>query len=68
MLEFETPGAFANYSNGYCRLFAPGHAVGAVTERVLGFVDMGHGGAVDGWTAAADYLPRQGRTSPRFCT
>lgn len=51
--------AFANYANDYYRLFAPGHAVGAWTDRVAGFVDSGYGGPVDGWTAAAYYLPRR---------
>jgi len=51
--------AYANYANDYYRLFAPGYAVGEWTDRVSGFVEMGHG-PVAGWTAAAYYLPPAG--------
>ena len=50
--------AFANYANDYYRLFSPGYAVTAWTDRVSGFADLGYGGAIDGWTAAAYYMPR----------
>ena len=50
--------AYANYAADYVRLFAPGYAVSTWTDRVAGVVDAGYGGAVDGWTAAAYYLPR----------
>ena len=49
---------FTNYANDYYRLFTPGYAVSAWTDRVSGFVDIGYGGAVDGWTAATYYMPR----------
>lgn len=49
---------FANYANDYYRLFTPGFAVSQWTDRVAGFVDIGYGGAVDGWTAATYYMPR----------
>ena len=55
--------AFSHYANDYYRLFAPGHAVDTWTDRVSGYVDMGYGGAIDGWTVATYYLPA--RRGPR---
>ena len=51
--------AFANYANDYYRLFAPGHAVSAWTDRVSGYGGS-YGGAIDGWTVAAYYMPKLG--------
>jgi len=61
--------SYANYAADYYRLFAPGFAVTAWTDRVSGFVEAGYGGAVDSWTAGAYYLgrvrgPRQRAESP----
>lgn len=50
--------AYRNYAGDYARLFAPGYAVSAWTDRMFGVVDAGYGGAVDSWTAAAYYMPR----------
>jgi len=50
--------SFANYAADYYRIFAPNYAVTAWTERVAGIVDVGYGGAVDGWTAGTYYLGR----------
>ena len=50
--------SYANYAADYARLFAPGYAVTTWTDRMFGAIDPGYGGAVDGWTAAAYYLPR----------
>ncbi len=50
--------SFANYAADYNRLFAPGYAVSAWTDRVSGFIELGYGGAVDSWTAGAYYLAR----------
>jgi hypothetical protein len=50
--------SYANYAADYYRLFAPGHAVAAWTDRVAGIVEAGYGGAVDSWTAGAYYLSR----------
>lgn len=49
--------SFANYAADYYRLFAPGYAVTAWTDRVAGFVETGYG-AVDSWTGGAYYLGR----------
>lgn len=61
--------SFANYAADYYRLFTPGYAVQAWTDRVAGFVETGYGGAVDSWTGGAYYLarlrgPSRGRNSP----
>ena len=48
--------SFANYAADYYRLFTPGYAVTAWTDRVYGFVELGYGGAIDGWTGGAYYL------------
>lgn len=50
--------SYANYAADYVRLFAPGYAVGAWTDRMFGMIDAGYGGPVDSWTAAAYYMPR----------
>jgi len=50
--------SYANYAADYYRLFAPGYAVTAWTDRVAGFVETGYGGAVDSWTGGAYYLGR----------
>ena len=49
--------AYANYAADHARLFQPGYAVTAWTDRVFGVSDVGFG-AVDGWTAAAYQMPR----------
>ena len=49
--------AYANYAADHARLFAPGYAVTAWTDRVFGITDIGFS-AVDGWTAAAYHMPR----------
>lgn len=49
--------SFTNYAADYYRLFAPGYAVTAWTDRVAGFVETGYG-AVDSWTGGAYYLGR----------
>jgi hypothetical protein len=59
----------ANYAADYYRLFVPGHAVTAWTDRVAGMVEVGYGGAVDSWTGGAYYLgrvrgPRTRRNAP----
>lgn len=61
--------SFANYAADYYRLFAPGYAVTAWTDRVAGIVDAGYGNAVDSWTGGAYYLgrvrgPRTRRNAP----
>jgi len=48
--------SFANYAADYYRLFTPGYAVTAWTDRVYGLVDLGYGGAIDSWTGGAYYL------------
>jgi hypothetical protein len=48
--------SFANYAADYYRLFTPGYAVTAWTDRVYGLVELGYGGAVDSWTGGAYYL------------
>lgn len=50
--------SFANYAADYYRLFTPGYAVTAWTDRVAGFVETGYGNAVDSWTGGAYYLGR----------
>lgn len=50
--------SFANYAADYYRLFTPGYAVTAWTDRVAGFVETGYGNAVDSWTGGAYYLAR----------
>ncbi len=50
--------SYRNYASDYYRLFAPGHAVSAWTDRMFGMIDAGYGGAVDGWTAASYYMGR----------
>ena len=61
--------SLANYAADYYRLFTPGYAVTAWTNRVAGFVETGYGNAVDSWTGGAYYLahlrgPRVRRDSP----
>jgi hypothetical protein len=50
--------SLANYAADYYRLFTPGYAVTAWTDRVAGFVETGYGNAVDSWTGGAYYLGR----------
>lgn len=50
--------SYANYAADYARLFAPGYAVTAWTDRMFGVIDAGYGGAVDSWTAGAYYMSR----------
>jgi len=50
--------SFANYAADYYRLFTPGYAVTAWTDRVAGFVETGYGNSVDSWTGGAYYLGR----------
>jgi hypothetical protein len=50
--------SFANYAADYYRLFTPGYAVTAWTDRVAGFVETGYGNAIDSWTGGAYYLRR----------
>ncbi len=50
--------SFANYAADYARLFAPGYAVTAWTDRVSGVIDTGYGSAIDSWTAGAYYMGR----------
>lgn len=50
--------SFANYAADYYRLFTPGYAVTAWTDRVAGFVETGYGSAIDSWTGGAYYLGR----------
>jgi len=50
--------SFANYAADYYRLFTPGYAVTAWTDRVAGFVETGYGNAVDSWTGGAYYMGR----------
>jgi hypothetical protein len=50
--------SIANYAADYARIFAPGYAVTAWTDRVSGVIDTGYGGAVDSWTAGAYYMGR----------
>ena len=52
--------AIAHYASDYTRLFAPGHAVSAWTERVSGHVGRDYGSAVDSWTLAAYFFPALG--------
>lgn len=66
--------SYANYAADYARLFAPGYAVTTWTDRMFGAIDAGYGGPVDGWTAAAYYLPRargpvrRGESAPDLST
>ena len=52
-----------NYGD-YLRLIAPGYDITTWTDRVAGIANAGFGTALDQWTGAGYYLPRQRSFAP----
>lgn len=48
----------------YLRLIAPGYSITTWTDRVAGLANAGFGSALDQWTGAVYYLPRQRSFGP----